>query len=75
MRIPASMCLPMWLIRPSHVWLLVLAGSVGTAVSAADREIKVDDRLDASAETLTNMMRADDRAYGKRIQTVCLAAR
>jgi len=28
---------------------------------AADREIKVDDRLDAAADTLTDMMRASDR--------------
>jgi SH3 domain-containing YSC84-like protein 1 len=28
---------------------------------AADREIKVDDRLDASADTLTDMMRASDQ--------------
>src|SRR5271170_3508290 len=43
------------------VWALALAGSLSTAVFAADREIKVDDRLDASADTLTDMMRADDR--------------
>ena len=43
------------------IWLLVMAGCVSTAVFAADREIKVDDRLDASADTLTDMMRADDR--------------
>lgn len=43
------------------VWVLALAGSVSTAVFAADGEIKVDDRLDASADTLTDMMRADDR--------------
>ncbi len=43
------------------VWVLAFAGSVGTAAYAADREIKVDDRLDASAETLMDMMRASDR--------------
>ena len=42
------------------VWVLAIAGSIGTAGFAADREIKVDDRLDASAETLTDMMRASD---------------
>ena len=31
-----------------------------TAAYAAEREIKVDDRLDASAETVTDMMRASD---------------
>jgi lipid-binding SYLF domain-containing protein len=42
------------------VWVLAIAGSANTAVFAADREIKVDDRLDASAETLTAMMGASD---------------
>src|ERR1700722_10643945 len=43
------------------VWVLALAGSMTTAAFAADREIKVDDRLDASADTLTDMMRASDK--------------
>jgi lipid-binding SYLF domain-containing protein len=43
------------------VWALAIAGSARTAVFAADREIKVDDRLDASAETLTDMMGAADK--------------
>jgi lipid-binding SYLF domain-containing protein len=42
------------------VWVLAIAGSANTAVFAADREIKVDDRLDASADTLTAMMGAAD---------------
>ena len=42
------------------VWILVLAGSMTTVAFAADREIKVDDRLDASAEALTDMMKASD---------------
>lgn len=42
------------------VWVLAIAGSLTTAAFAADREIKVDDRLDASADTLTDMMRASD---------------
>jgi hypothetical protein len=42
------------------VAVLAIAGSIGTAAFAADREIKVDDRLDASADTLTDMMRASD---------------
>jgi lipid-binding SYLF domain-containing protein len=33
---------------------------MSTAALAADREIKVDDRLDASADALTDMMRASD---------------
>jgi SH3 domain-containing YSC84-like protein 1 len=42
------------------VWVLAIAGSMSTAALAADREIKVDDRLDASADALTDMMRASD---------------
>jgi lipid-binding SYLF domain-containing protein len=42
------------------VWVLAIAGSANTAVFAADRVIKVDDRLDASADTLIDMMRASD---------------
>src|ERR1700735_3977174 len=42
-------------------WVLAIAGSISTAAFAADREIKVDDRLDASAETLIDMMRASDQ--------------
>jgi SH3 domain-containing YSC84-like protein 1 len=43
------------------VWVLAIAGSFSVAAFAADREIKVDDRLDASAETLTDMMGASDK--------------
>ena len=43
------------------IWVLAIASSVSTAAFAADREIKVDDRLDASADTLTDMMRASDK--------------
>src|SRR5580693_9386537 len=43
------------------VWVLAIASSISTAAFAADREIKVDDRLDASADTLTDMMRASDK--------------
>jgi SH3 domain-containing YSC84-like protein 1 len=41
------------------VWVLAIAGS--TAAFAADREIKVTDRLDASAETLADMTKAADK--------------
>jgi lipid-binding SYLF domain-containing protein len=44
-----------------RVWVLAIAGSMTTAAFAADRAIKVDDRLDASADTLTDMMRASDK--------------
>jgi len=43
------------------IWALAIAGSANTAAFAADRAIKVDDRLDASAETLTDMMGASDK--------------
>ena len=43
------------------IWVLAIAGSASTVAFAADRAIKVDDRLDASAETLTDMMRASDK--------------
>jgi lipid-binding SYLF domain-containing protein len=43
-----------------YVWVLAIAGSMSTAAFAADREIKVDDRLDASADALADMMRASD---------------
>ena len=48
-------------MRKTLVTILAIAGSMSTAAFAADREIKVDDRLDASAETLTDMMRASDK--------------
>jgi lipid-binding SYLF domain-containing protein len=43
------------------VTLLAIGSFAGTLALAADREIKVEDRLDASADTLTDMMRASDR--------------
>jgi lipid-binding SYLF domain-containing protein len=45
----------------SCLWVLAIAGSMTTAAFAADRAIKVEDRLDASADTLTQMMRASDQ--------------
>jgi lipid-binding SYLF domain-containing protein len=41
--------------------LLALAGCASSAAFAADRAIKIEDRLDASANTLTDMMGASDR--------------
>src|SRR5580658_6197411 len=43
------------------VTILAIAGSMGAVAFAADREVKVDDRLDASADTLMDMMRASDK--------------
>jgi lipid-binding SYLF domain-containing protein len=40
---------------------LAIAGFMSTAAFAADRQIKVEDRLDASADTLTDMMKASDK--------------
>ena len=48
-------------MRKTLVTILAIAGTLGTAAFAADREIKVEDRLDASAETLNDMMQASDR--------------
>jgi lipid-binding SYLF domain-containing protein len=48
-------------MRKTLVAILAIAGSMSTAAFAADRETKVDERLDASADTLTDMMRASDK--------------
>ncbi len=44
----------------NRMGVLAIASSLSTAAFAA-KEIKVDDRLDASAETLTDMMKASDK--------------
>src|SRR5271166_4879823 len=43
------------------VWVLAIASTMTAAAFASERPIKVNDRLDASAETLTAMMRASDQ--------------
>src|SRR5579871_1444894 len=43
------------------LWVLAFAGAMSTAALAADREAKVEDRLDASADALTDMMKASDK--------------
>src|SRR5271168_5012366 len=48
-------------MRKTLVAILTIAGSITTAAFAADREVKVDDRLDASADTLVDMMHAADK--------------
>jgi len=45
----------------SCVCVLAIAGAMSSVALAADREAKVADRLDASADTLTDMMNASDR--------------
>jgi lipid-binding SYLF domain-containing protein len=47
-------------MRKTVIALLAIAGSLSITAFAADREIKVDDRLDASADTLRDMMNASD---------------
>jgi SH3 domain-containing YSC84-like protein 1 len=47
-------------MRKTLVAILAVAGTMSTGF-AADRAIKVDDRLDASADTLHDMMRAADK--------------
>ena len=48
-------------MRTSTALILAITGTLGTAAFAEDREIKVQDRLDASAETLADMMKAADK--------------
>ena len=48
-------------MKSHRVLVLTMASCFCTAVFGADREIKVEDRLDASADTLTDMMRASDK--------------
>jgi lipid-binding SYLF domain-containing protein len=47
-------------MRKSLVATLAIAGSM-TVAFAADREVKTEDRLDASADTLRDMMMASDK--------------
>jgi lipid-binding SYLF domain-containing protein len=54
-------------MRKALVHILAIAGSISTAAYAADREIKVDDRLNASAETLTDMMGAADKGLPQNL--------
>jgi lipid-binding SYLF domain-containing protein len=44
----------------SFVFILAIAGTMGSAAYAADREAKVDDRLDAAVDTLADMTHAAD---------------
>ncbi len=54
-------------MRKALVHILAIAGSISTVAFAADREVKVDDRLDASAETLTDMMGASDKGLPQNL--------
>jgi len=48
-------------MRKTLLAVLAVAGSIGTAAFAADREVKVEDRLDASADALKDMMKPFDK--------------
>jgi len=48
-------------MRKTFATILAIAGSISMAAFAAEREAKVEDRLDASADTLIDMMRASDK--------------
>jgi lipid-binding SYLF domain-containing protein len=54
-------------MRKALVHILAIGCSISTVAFAADREIKVDDRLDASAETLTDMMGASDKGLPQNL--------
>jgi len=54
-------------MRKTHLAILAIAGSMSTAAFAADREIKVDDRLEASADALTDSMRAADKGIPQEL--------
>jgi lipid-binding SYLF domain-containing protein len=47
-------------MRKSFIFILAIAGTLSNAALAADREAKVDDRLDASVDTLVDMTHASD---------------
>jgi lipid-binding SYLF domain-containing protein len=49
------------------ITILAIGGSLITAVMAADREVKVEDRLNAATDTLTDMMRASDKGIPQNL--------
>jgi lipid-binding SYLF domain-containing protein len=48
-------------MRKTLTATLAIAGFMSTAAFAADREVKVDDRLDSAADTIHDMMMASDK--------------
>jgi len=48
-------------MRKTFATILAIAGSMSIVAFAAEKEAKVDDRLDASADVLIDMMRAADK--------------
>src|SRR5579862_1461858 len=49
------------------ITILAIGGSLITAVMAADRDVKVEDRLNAATDTLTDMMRASDKGIPQNL--------
>ena len=54
-------------MRKTFVTILAVAAFLSPAIFGADRAIKVADRLEASAETLTNLMRAADKGIPQEL--------
>ncbi|MGO9229175.1 MAG: lipid-binding SYLF domain-containing protein [Bryobacteraceae bacterium] len=54
-------------MRKTFVAILAVAGSMSAVAFAADREVRVEDRLDASADALTDMMRAADKGIPQNL--------
>jgi SH3 domain-containing YSC84-like protein 1 len=48
-------------MRTTLATILTVACALGTGAFAADREVKIEDRVDASAELMAAMMHADDK--------------
>jgi lipid-binding SYLF domain-containing protein len=48
-------------MRKTLIAVLAISGSMSVTALAADRETRVDERLDASADTLSDMMMASDK--------------
>ena len=54
-------------MRKSFVAFLAIAGAMSIPALAEDREAKVDDRLDASVDTLTDMTNAADNGIPQEL--------
>jgi lipid-binding SYLF domain-containing protein len=54
-------------MRKSHLAILAIAGTMSAVAFAADREIKADDRLDASADALKDSMKAADQGIPQEL--------
>ena len=54
-------------MRKTFLAILAIAGSMSTSALAADREVKIDDRLDASADALTDSLQASDKGIPQEL--------